>query len=134
MKCFSHPDQFSVGICKSCQKGVCTSCAVDLGKGLACRGTCEEDVRLLVHLIEANMRISPISTKAMLGHGTTLLWTAAMSIVMGSLFAAWSVRFDPPVHTLTAIGLMLVLWGIVQAFQAFRVRSAGRDSTPPARP
>src|SRR5687768_7586700 len=133
MKCFSHPEHFSVGICKSCGKGVCTTCAVDLGKGLACRGTCENDVRQLLQLIAANVRMSPVSTHALRGHATTLLAGAWVSIVTGTLFAVWSIRRDPPVLVLTGIGVVLVLWGVVQTVQALRIRSAGRDSTPAAR-
>ncbi|MBP7275989.1 MAG: hypothetical protein KBA51_07280, partial [Kiritimatiellae bacterium] len=35
MKCFNHEDRDAVGTCKSCGKGVCRECAVDMGKGLA---------------------------------------------------------------------------------------------------
>jgi hypothetical protein len=45
MKCFYHHDQDAVGECKSCGKGLCPACAVDLGKGLACRQRCEDNVR-----------------------------------------------------------------------------------------
>ena len=48
MRCFYHEDREAVGICQSCGKSVCRKCAVDLIKGLACRGHCEADVRLLI--------------------------------------------------------------------------------------
>ncbi len=44
MKCFVHRTQDSVGICKNCQRGLCTECAADCGNGLACKGKCEERV------------------------------------------------------------------------------------------
>ena len=43
MKCFYHQDRDAVGVCKSCERGVCSECAVDLGKGLACKDRCEDD-------------------------------------------------------------------------------------------
>lgn len=43
MKCFTHRSVDAVGLCKICQKGVCESCAVDLGYALACRGACETE-------------------------------------------------------------------------------------------
>lgn len=47
MNCFYHPTVVSVGTCKSCYKGLCPDCAVEVGKGLACKGRCEEDVKEL---------------------------------------------------------------------------------------
>ena len=37
MNCFNHPRVVAVGICKYCQKGLCTDCVVDLGHGVACK-------------------------------------------------------------------------------------------------
>ena len=37
MNCFYHPQVPAVGICKYCQKGLCTECAVDLGHGIGCK-------------------------------------------------------------------------------------------------
>ena len=42
MNCFNHPGVPAVGVCKSCQKGLCKECAVDLGHGIACKNHREE--------------------------------------------------------------------------------------------
>ena len=128
MRCFSHPDQDAVGICKSCQKGVCTACAVDLGKGLACRTTCEADVRALISLIDASMRISPMGTKVWLGHRTNMLWTAAMCIVLGVIFTTWAALHDPPLVAVVAMGVVFVCWGLVQLIQALRLQQPSGDT------
>lgn len=47
MKCYTHTLNEAVGICKKCGKGVCPECAVDVGKGLACRDSCEVDVHAI---------------------------------------------------------------------------------------
>lgn len=57
MRCFYHPEKDAVALCKSCGKGVCSDCCVDLGKGVACRGRCEEDARGIIQLIEHNVDI-----------------------------------------------------------------------------
>lgn len=36
MQCFLHSTEAAVGICKSCGKGVCRTCAVKVDRGLAC--------------------------------------------------------------------------------------------------
>ena len=58
MRCFYHQDKEAVGTCKSCGKGVCAECAIDLGKGLACRGRCEESTRAIIELVDRNIRLS----------------------------------------------------------------------------
>jgi hypothetical protein len=55
MGCFYHHDKEAVGFCKSCGKALCVECAVDLGKGLACRNRCEESVRAIIELIDRNI-------------------------------------------------------------------------------
>jgi ATP-dependent protease ClpP protease subunit len=54
MNCFNHQNKESVGICKSCNKALCSDCAVDTGTGLACRGKCEKDLKAIAELIEFN--------------------------------------------------------------------------------
>jgi hypothetical protein len=66
MRCFYHQDKDSVGSCKSCGKGLCAECAVDLGKGLACRGRCEESARAIIELVDRNIQLSTTPAKAQL--------------------------------------------------------------------
>ncbi len=47
MKCFRHPDLDALGICRSCFKGLCGLCVVDVGNGIACKNSCEQSVGLL---------------------------------------------------------------------------------------
>jgi hypothetical protein len=57
MRCFYHPEKDAVALCKSCGKGVCPECSADLGKGVACRGRCEDDARGVIQLVERNVQI-----------------------------------------------------------------------------
>jgi len=66
MRCFYHQDKDAVGSCKSCGKGLCQECAVDLTKGLACRGRCEPDVQAIIQLIDRNIQLSANPAKAQL--------------------------------------------------------------------
>jgi hypothetical protein len=54
MICFHHADRPAVGVCKNCGRGLCRSCAVDVGNGLACPGACEEEARALNRVIARN--------------------------------------------------------------------------------
>lgn len=55
MKCFYHPQSDAVGICKSCSKGLCRECAVDVGDGIACKDKCENRVKMTNELVAWNM-------------------------------------------------------------------------------
>ena len=46
MDCYDHPSVIAVGLCKNCMRALCPESAADVGDGLACRGRCEERVRL----------------------------------------------------------------------------------------
>jgi hypothetical protein len=78
MNCFYHPGVAAVGICKSCSKGICPSCANDLGKGLACRGHCEGDAIAVINLLESNIRNAPVYD--------SLLATARKNRMNGPIF------------------------------------------------
>ena len=129
MRCFSHPDQDAVGVCKSCQKGVCSVCAVDLGKGLACRTTCETDVRGLISLIDASMRISPLGTKVWMNHPSNMIWTAASCIALGLIFTLWAALHEPPLLAVVGMGVVFLGWGCLQMVQALRLRGPSGKPT-----
>lgn len=52
MKCYYHPQVDAVGICKYCNKGLCLASAIDVGGGLACIGSCEERVKIMLENME----------------------------------------------------------------------------------
>ena len=58
MKCFNHEAADAVGICKNCNKAICRTCVVDVGNGIACRGSCEDEVRAVNALIQRNKSTS----------------------------------------------------------------------------
>lgn len=47
MHCFYHPEKTAVGICKYCQRGLCTGCISEVDDNLACKDRHEEQVNLL---------------------------------------------------------------------------------------
>lgn len=54
MKCYYHRELDAIGTCKHCYKGLCPGCAVDVGGGLACAGSCVAAVTQINALINAN--------------------------------------------------------------------------------
>ena len=57
MNCFRHSEQTAVGICKSCQKGLCKDCVTEIDGSLACRNACEDDVAVLNYMIERGRKV-----------------------------------------------------------------------------
>jgi hypothetical protein len=52
MVCYYHPDKPAVGICKHCQRGLCSDCAVIVNDAIACKNRHEEEVRGLILLAD----------------------------------------------------------------------------------
>ena len=55
MVCYYHPDRPAVGLCKYCQRGLCSDCAASAGDSLACKGLHEEQVRAMEVLLQKNV-------------------------------------------------------------------------------
>lgn len=104
MKCYYHGEVDAVGICKSCSKGLCRDCAVDLGKGLACE-SCKQDEIDLITTIDRNIKmgsnyknirkngIAQFAFLLIMGGtflGTGIYYGKTFSITMGSVFVLYS--------------------------------------------
>jgi len=88
MNCFYHPTVVAVGTCKSCNKGLCPACAIDLGKGLACKDRCESDVTEVIDLINRNIQLSPTSEQLVRSASGTRYLGAAFYLSFGLLLLA----------------------------------------------
>jgi hypothetical protein len=123
MKCFHHHDADAVGVCKSCGKGLCVPCAVDIGRGLACRERCEEDVRNLIHLVDNNMRLSPAS-QAMLGkQPRAYLASGTFQILAGCLFMLLGFNMDGIFRAgVVGIGALVAVLGAWQIVYGLGIR------------
>jgi len=91
MKCFNHPEEDAVGVCKSCGKGVCQECAVIIAGGNYCK-TCLETGRVKATTVQipvqpvAVARPSGIPTRASFivgGVGAIISGVAALLSLFG---------------------------------------------------
>ena len=55
MNCFYHPASPAIGLCKYCQRGLCSDCAAIVDDVLACMGRHEEQVHALEQLTAHNL-------------------------------------------------------------------------------
>jgi sulfite exporter TauE/SafE len=89
MNCYYHPTRVAVGVCKSCQRGLCMDCAAVVDDSIACIGRHEEQVRKLEQLLRRNIlqseRISSVYSRS-----------AIFYFLVGILFAGfglYQIRF-----------------------------------------
>jgi hypothetical protein len=113
MKCFYDPTQDAIGICKCCGRGLSASHAVDLDKGLACRGRCEEDVRQIID----NLKYARASTQMLKGSGKAAFANSFFLLAAGATFSVMGItlRFDPLLITLGSIFLIFGGYILVRA-------------------
>lgn len=64
MKCFTHRSDDAIGLGKTCQKGLCDKCAVDLGHALVCRGACETEAVQIHAQILTNRRLLGVQKRS----------------------------------------------------------------------
>jgi uncharacterized membrane protein len=93
MKCFYHPDADAVAICKNCNKGLCSECAVDVGNGIACKNNCEDKVIALNKTINLNTKILKSSTRTFKILSILCLIIGIISLVFGYLLISSELIF-----------------------------------------
>jgi hypothetical protein len=81
MNCFYHPNTPAVGLCKYCQRGLCSDCATLVDDSLACKNRHEEQVREMMSLIQRNIlqskRVGSDYTRNTIFYGSVgILFTA----------------------------------------------------------
>ena len=123
MNCYYHDDRAAVGSCRSCLKGVCRECAVDLERGLACRDRCETDVRELMDTIHQSVQTRSMSTgllKASRG-----LWSGLgiIALIVG-LAVAYIGLSLPGFESVGLLALPFLLIGLL-TLRAARTARAG---------
>lgn len=118
MHCYYHQDKEAVGSCKSCGKGLCPDCAADVGKGLACRGHCEDDVRAVVALIDRNIKLSPQTARILESSRKVRSSAATFNLVVGVVFIAWGLSNMERFSFIIILGACFFAYGVFGLLQA----------------
>jgi hypothetical protein len=83
MRCYYHRDTDAVATCRTCCRGLCDACAIEVNKASACRGRCEADVAA-VHALIAR------SDTALVTAGRQLRIAALVCVLFAGLFVLLS--------------------------------------------
>ena len=117
MNCFNHSGVQGVAICRSCGRALCHECIVEVGKSTACHERCEAAVAKQNEIIERNSTVYPKTAN-------TFLRTGVFTILLGVCFSWLGIEpirrgsTDSANFVFAALGLLFVLWGIVQFWAA----------------
>jgi len=111
MRCFYHHEKEAVGTCKSCGKGLCSDCAVDLGKGLACRERCEEEAKAVIQLIDRNIRLTGRTENVLQTGRRVRSSTAIFNLIIGIIFMAWGISDFDRVKFIFVLGICFAAFG-----------------------
>lgn len=100
MVCFYHPDQPAVGLCKYCQRGLCSECAAIVDDVLACKDRHEEQVRAIEELMQKNILQSKRA-------GSDYVRNTIFYGMVGLLFTAFGVS------QLRWLGLQAIVYAVI---------------------
>jgi hypothetical protein len=84
MNCFYHPDRPAIGLCKYCQRGLCSDCAAIVDDVLACQHRHEDEVHKLEQLAARNL----FQSKRV---GSSYMRNAIFYGLVGVLFAGFGI-------------------------------------------
>ena len=105
MDCYYHDETAAVAVCRSCGKGLCRACGVDVEQGVACPG-CEENARQLIAYLAGHMKLGATGTTIIrASRGTTLIqgaFVALSGVGLGLLLYPTAGMF---------LGVVFVLYG-----------------------
>ena len=73
MRCYYHDEVEAVAICKSCLRGLCRECCVEVGHTSACRNRCEPEVETLNALLERNKKAYRTTSSTYYRNGVFML-------------------------------------------------------------
>jgi hypothetical protein len=112
VRCYYHQDHEAVGACKSCGKGLCPLCLVDLGKGMACKGRCEANVRGLILATDVNVGMAAKIPRQMRANRLMYSGLAWFLIVCGALPVALGVVSGHPTEPYVIGGGFFLVFGL----------------------
>ena len=84
MNCYYHPNHPAIGLCKYCQRGLCTECVTVIDDVLACKSRHENEVRMVEQLTARNL----FQSKRV---GSGYMRNAVFYGLVGAVFAVFGI-------------------------------------------
>ena len=120
MKCFYHPSSDAVAICKSCNRGLCPGCVVEVGLGSSCRNRCEVDVAILNELVQRGRTAYKKTSASYLRSGIFMMLIGSTFLVIGVRGLVEGVGGMAVYFPLSG-GFLFGCWGVSYLFSARQI-------------
>ncbi len=124
MTCYNHHDRQSVGICKACGRAVCPDCIVEVGESIACKGRCEDQIRLIDTMIRDNIRNMPYVNRVVQSSQSSKFVLPVLLLGSGLLCCVWAIydyRQSGKIGLLFTTGIILMIYGLPRLISAIHV-------------
>lgn len=126
MECFYHPGAAAVGSCRSCFKGLCRVCAVELDAALACRDRCEERAAAVVATVQQSVRFQDVSGGLLRSARGLWLGLTFVAGVVGLFVAVWGLGL-PTFREISLLSIPFFALAVLSARLARSVRAVPRS-------
>jgi sulfite exporter TauE/SafE len=103
MNCYYHPTSPAVGVCKYCQRGLCSECAAVVDDVIACKNRHEDEVHQLEQLAARNLFQSK---RVASGYMRNAIFYGLVGVVFAG-FGLWQLKW---------LGLQAVLFIMLGVF------------------
>jgi hypothetical protein len=113
MNCYNHPETSAVGMCVSCNKGICKACADDTKNDLTC-SFCSTLVPSKRSAAQKSSSALYITERKSYGRPVFLM---AFGIIYVVMFVLSGRRND---YFTLSLGVLFVIYGGYQFFQAYQ--------------
>lgn len=122
MKCYNHQTD-AVGICKSCNKGICKDCAVDVGDGIACHNSCEQSVKILNELVSESKQ-ALLRTKSVFLRTRTIFFKQALLIgLLGVFFIVFGLLNERSMASFVVpVGGVFLIWMLISIVNGLKIK------------
>ena len=101
---------------------------MDLGKGLACRGRCEEDVKAINALLERGMNSSARTAQILQESRKTRLGSAVFMLACGAVFLAMGLSNEDQFSFMTMLGGCFMAYGLFSLWSARKASALRREA------
>lgn len=126
MECFYHEGTTAVGSCRSCFRGLCRSCAVELEAALACRDRCEENASAVVATVNQSVRFQNVSGGLLQSARGLWMGLTVVAGVVGLFVAMWGLSL-PMFREVSLLSIPFFALAFIAARLARSVRQAPRQ-------
>jgi len=114
MECFTHSAAQAIGVCKTCGKAICRTCAIDSGMFVTCSEICAKEAADVHEMNQRGKKIYGIGVAKKMPSGV-IMWLL-FAALFGGFGIYQSLRNQQPEWFLLLFGLL----SLVVAFLGYK--------------